>query len=293
MKVYESKPDDFSPAVEVAATYVNVSGKILFLQLGPSKSEAGFWGVPAGKLEKNESPISGAKRELFEETGIDLPSESLLRPLGVLYMRKPTVEYVYHLFGLDLDSEPMICLSDEHRDFKWLTRSEAEEEIPLMEGADVALDTYYKNSAKKKRTGAAINAHLILRKGEEILLLLRKNTGFNDNLYGLVAGHVEDGESATAAIMREAFEEAGIQLEPHSIKVVHVMHRQTNRYNVDVFFEGIAQNDSIVNREPEKCGDLSFFSLNRLPSNTIGYIEEALKSISEGHFYSEKGWEND
>lgn len=292
MTVYESKPHDFCPTVEVAATYVNVNGKILILQLASAKSEAGCWGVPAGKLERGEKPISGARRELFEETGIDLTSENMLRPLGELYIRKPDVDYVYHLFGLNLDSQPTITLSAEHCDFKWISRSE-EKEQPLMQGAEQALETYYQKTPKKKRTGATINAHLILRKGDEVLLLLRKNTGHCDNLYGLVAGHVEDGESATAAIMREAFEEAGVELESQSIKVVHVMHRQTNRFNVDLFFEGVPQNDSIVNREPEKCGDLSFFSLNRLPSNTIEYIAMALKLISEGCFYSEKGWDND
>lgn len=54
-------------------------------------------------------------------------------------------------------------------------------------------------------------------------------------MWSLVAGHVENGESATAAMIRETYEEIGITLSPDQIKVVHVMHRQTNRLNVDIF----------------------------------------------------------
>ena len=34
----------------------------------PGDSEAGSWGVPAGKIEPNEIPLQGAARKLFEET---------------------------------------------------------------------------------------------------------------------------------------------------------------------------------------------------------------------------------
>lgn len=148
MTVYLNAPIDFSPSVEVAASYVNVLGKILFLQLSSRKPEAGAWGVPAGKLETNEKPQSGAKRELFEETGIFIDSESSFCPLGKLYIRKPAVDYIYHLFGIELDSEPSIKLSNEHIDYKWALRSEVEN-MPLMAGAHLALDTYFQNFSLK------------------------------------------------------------------------------------------------------------------------------------------------
>ncbi len=53
----------------------------------------------------------------------------------------------------------------------------------------------------KKRTGAFVSTYLILGQGPDILLLLKKNTGFCDGRYGLVSGHVEDGESASAAML--------------------------------------------------------------------------------------------
>lgn len=288
IEVYETKPHDFNPTIEVVANYVNVSEKILLLKLAPNKSEAGHWGVPAGKLEKQESPLEGAKRELFEETGIDLPFNNIISSIGQLYIRKPEFDYIYHLFSVRLDKLPDVRLSKEHEDHKWVSRQEAEE-LPLMLGAHHALDAYYKH-IKKRRSGVNVNAYLVLRRSEEVLLLLRKNTGYFDNQYGLVAGHVEDGESATAAIIREAYEEANIQLNPEAVRVVHVMHRKSDRPNVDVFFECNSWSGTLMNREPEKCGGLEYHPLKKLPKNTIEYIRRVLEAISKGEIYSECGW---
>lgn len=143
----------------------------------------------------------------------------------------------------------------------------------------------------KKRSGAAINAYLLLRKGKMVLLSLRKNTGYFDGCYGLVAGHVEDGESASAAMSREAREEANIILRPEALKVVHLMHRKTNRFNVDIFFDCATWEGELANLEPGKCAELKFFSMDNLPDNLIPYISQALRAVSRGTVYSEEGWE--
>lgn len=287
--VFDKKPNDFFPKVEVAAIYVNVKDKILLMQLADHKSENGSWGVPAGKLEAQETPLHAAKRELFEETGINIESDDAFQSLGALYIRKPELDYVYHLFGISFDAMPTLFLSDEHCSHVWVSRKETEA-LPLMNGAKQALDTYYQASKKRVRTGTSVNVYLILRNGDEVLLHLRKATGYCDGFYGLVSGHVEDGEQATAAIIREAYEEAGIQIEPSGLKVVHVMHRQTNRFNMDLFFECSEWKGAITNQEPEKCSILAFFPLTELPPNTIGYIKDALEAIIIKRFYSERGW---
>lgn len=111
-----------------------------------------------------------------------------------------------------------------------------------------------------------MNGYLILKQGNKILLHLRKNTGYYDRMGSLVAGHVEIGESATAATIRETYEEIGITLSPDQIKVVHVMHRQTNRLNVDIFFDCPLWEGVIKNCEPEKCERLEFFSFGKSPN---------------------------
>lgn len=145
-------------------------------------------------------------------------------------------------------------------------------------------------SQTKTRKGASVNAYLILKHEAKILLHLRKNTGYCDGMWSLVAGHVENDESATEGMIREAREEIGIDLHPAQIQVVHIMHRKTNRLNIDIFFDCRSWQGNIQNLEPEKCEKLEFFHIDSLPPNIVDYNALALKLILEGRFYSELGW---
>ena len=69
------------------------------------------------------------------------------------------------------------------------------------------------------------------------------------------------------------------------------MHRQTNRLNIDIFFECREFQGHITNKEPEKCEALNYFPLKHLPVNTIDYIQIALESVDKNIFYSEYGWQ--
>lgn len=151
IKVYNKKPEGFFPKVEVAATYVNFDGKLLLLELASHKQEAGFWGVPAGKLERDEMPLTGAKRELFEETGIDMSLDHF-HSLGTLYFSKPDIDYAYHIFSLDLKTWCPVSLSAEHTSYKWVLPAETKS-LPLMKGADQALDVYYASKSKQAEAG--------------------------------------------------------------------------------------------------------------------------------------------
>ena len=156
------------------------------------------------------------------------------------------------------------------------------------------LETHTKDpekTAPKKRTGTNVNSYLILEKDNQILLQLRKNTGYCDGMWSFVAGHVEDGESASSAMIREAREEIGLDLLPSQIEVVHIMHRKTNRLNMDVFFHCASWQGTICNLEPEKCERLEFFSFHSLPANMVEYNKTALERAAKKSLYSELGWD--
>lgn len=138
-------------------------------------------------------------------------------------------------------------------------------------------------------------SYLVLIRNNKILLLRRFNTGYEDGNYSLIAGHVESGESFTQCIIREAKEEAGITLKPEDLDVVHVMHRNSglaeNNERIDIFFKASDWEGKIQNKEPHKCEDLSWFSLQDLPANIIPYIKKSIENILDKKYYCEHGWQ--
>ena len=138
-----------------------------------------------------------------------------------------------------------------------------------------------------------VAAYLVLRQGDQVLLLKRHNTGYEDGNFSLVAGHVEAGETFQAAIVREAKEEANLDIHPDHFSQTYVMHRKSNHdasERVDVFFVTEKWSGEVQNCEPGKCSELSWHPIESLPENTVGYVREALEHILAGKNYAEHGW---
>ncbi len=291
IEVSKTMPDGFACRVHVAACYVEYKGCYLLLQRPETVSEGLTWTIPGGKVEAGETTHQAVSRELFEETGIKIDELKAFEPRGSFFIRRDDFDFIYHMFHLSLSSLPKVYISKEHRAYDWVGLN-AIDSLPLMQGAKELLE-HYKNKQNEKmstRKGAFVCVYLILRKDADVLMHLRNNTGYADGFYGLVSGHVEDGESATEAMCREALEEAGITIRAEDLTCVHVMHRNSDRYNIDIFFECSSWEGEIVNQEPEKCSALCYQTTNDLPSNTIPYIKEALEMTFKGIIFSEYGW---
>lgn len=132
--------------------------------------------------------------------------------------------------------------------------------------------------------------HLFLIRGGQILLLLRRNTGYEDGSYSVVAGHLNGGEEVKAAAIREAKEEVGIEIAPQDLEIVGVMHRRSDDERIDFFLAASSWSGEIVNNEPGKCGDISWFDLEQLPENVIPYVSRALENYRRGRWFDSFGW---
>lgn len=133
-------------------------------------------------------------------------------------------------------------------------------------------------------------AHLFLLKNNKILLQRRCNTGFMDGYYSVIAGHINGGETIREAMIREALEEAGLEIEIDELKIIHVMHRKHKVEKIDFFLSTKKWVGKPIIGEPEKADDLRWFDLEKLPTNTVPYIKYALEQIAIGEIYSEFGW---
>ena len=119
----------------------------------------------------------------------------------------------------------------------------------------------------------------------EVLLALRKNTGYGDGEYELPGGHVDAGEDLMHAMAREAKEELLIDVKEEDLKIAHILHHYTgDRVNFILttnVYDGVP---SIG--EPDKCEKLEWFDIKELPSNTAMKVRKSIEEINMGIFYS-------
>ncbi|MBI4138447.1 MAG: NUDIX domain-containing protein [Candidatus Wildermuthbacteria bacterium] len=141
----------------------------------------------------------------------------------------------------------------------------------------------------KERFKITPAVYLVLIKENEILLSKRYNTGYFDGYYSFPAGHLDGGETLTQAMVREAKEEAGIDITPENLRLVHTMNKLVpGNERIDFFFTTEKWRGEPKNMEPEKCSDLSWFGLNTLPENIIPYIQQAIDCVMKNIPYSER-----
>jgi 8-oxo-dGTP diphosphatase len=120
----------------------------------------------------------------------------------------------------------------------------------------------------------------------EVLLQLRRGTGYMDEHWATVAGHVEKGESVLDAAVREASEEVGVHVSPEHLVPLCSMHRTGTGLavdeRVDWFFSAVVWSGDPVVRESAKCADLRWFPLDSLPDPVVPHERRVLECVRAG-----------
>lgn len=128
-------------------------------------------------------------------------------------------------------------------------------------------------------------------KQNKILLLRRYNTGWMDGHYSLISGHIDGNETMFDAMIREAYEEAGIRVKAEDLQPVHTIHRWTEESEyIDFFFSAYNWENTPKIMEKDKCDDMRWFEQNNLPNNFLPYIKVAFDKHKNGIPFSYFGW---
>ena len=130
-------------------------------------------------------------------------------------------------------------------------------------------------------------AYVIVRRGDEVLLLLRANTGYMDGHWAVPAGHVERGESAVAAAVRELKEEVGLDVDAADLVPVTAMHRTGGNGDpiderVDFFFMVSKWTGEPRLMEPGKAAGLDWYPLDKLPEPLVPHEARVLGAVADG-----------
>ena len=101
---------------------INSEGRILALRRSITDPARPLtWDLPGGELDESETLEENVKREVLEETGIEINDFSIFDATSRLNNK---VEYWIHIGYLAKVYMPTIILSYEHDQYLWLTREE-------------------------------------------------------------------------------------------------------------------------------------------------------------------------
>lgn len=92
--------------------YCNGTKRFLYLLRSDSNYS---WGVPGGKIEKDESLFEGLERECVEEIGY-FPKNAKLIPIQKFVNNS----FTYHTFFCSVNEEFIPKLNDEHIGYAWV-----------------------------------------------------------------------------------------------------------------------------------------------------------------------------
>jgi len=97
----------------------------------------GLWAGISGIIEKNESPLSRAKIEIFEELGINHEQIQLVKEAEEMRIVSPQYEnHEWQVYAFLFDvANPKINLNWENSEYKWINVEEISdyETVPSLE----------------------------------------------------------------------------------------------------------------------------------------------------------------
>lgn len=137
-----------------------------------------------------------------------------------------------------------------------------------------------------KRFKAAVAVYAVFRRDDRILLLRRAGSGFHDGELGLPAGHVDEGEDALSAVVREIAEELLVNVELADCTLALTGHSGPERPGddayVDLFFTVSRWTAEPQLGEPDRSTELVWAPWQDLPGDVVPYVAEAIRAITSG-----------
>ena len=119
----------------------------------------------------------------------------------------------------------------------------------------------------------------IIKKGNEILLIRRRNIPFK-NSWALPGGYLEYNEKTEDAVIREIFEETGIEVNKEKLKIISVTNdRVKDAHFVTIGFLCQDFKGEAKVMEPEEIIEWKWFDLDNLPSSIFFPSEKILKKF--------------
>ncbi|MGA0854251.1 MAG: HAD hydrolase-like protein [Luteolibacter sp.] len=125
------------PITTVGALIHDGAGRILMIR---THKWSGLWGIPGGKIKRGESSIDALKREVLEETNLEISDIEFV--LNQDCIASPEFMHPEHFILLNYVARAIgteVQLNDEAEEFRWITPAEALT-MPLNSPTRVLID---------------------------------------------------------------------------------------------------------------------------------------------------------
>lgn len=114
-------------ATKIVTSFIQDEQKLLILRRSNKvKTMKGLWAGISGIIEKNEVPLTRAKIEIYEETGISEDKIRLVKKAAKLRIHSPQYEnHEWEIFPFLFEAKnPDIKLNWENSEYRWITINE-------------------------------------------------------------------------------------------------------------------------------------------------------------------------
>jgi len=125
-------------STKIVTSFIQDKQKILILKRSNNvKTMKGLWAGISGIIEKNENPLTRAKIEIYEETGISEDKIKLIKNSNALKINSPQYEnHEWEIFPFLFEArQPEIKLNWENSEYTWITVDELKnyDTVPSLE----------------------------------------------------------------------------------------------------------------------------------------------------------------
>ncbi len=127
-------------SIKAAGCFIEYQNEFLILRRNPGKHQGDRWGLPGGKINKDESPSEAIIRETLEETGLRLKANNLCF-LGEYPLDYENLKVQFFTFLARVNQKPEVSIQEEEvYDYKWVTIPECYELPNAMDGLYTLLE---------------------------------------------------------------------------------------------------------------------------------------------------------
>lgn len=127
---------------------------------------------------------------------------------------------------------------------------------------------------------------VILERDGEVFLLRRANTGWADGYLTLPSGHVDKGDMPREAAIKEAKEEAGVEISINDLVFVHTDYVR-DRY-VNFYFKATKWSGEPIIGEPHLASEAVWADFNSLPDDIIAQVKNMFEHYKSQSYFSER-----